>query len=175
MQGLYGSLWVDRWRTGETVERAGRTFDRGLLLAKATWAEELAGFSDMPDRISKALEACRHRNMPPTLPEFLDLCRQQHGDAPKALPAPRLSADEVAPRIAELARKVAKPQIGDTGWARGEPPFVRGPWESAIIELAEKGDPRFIAILQEHVANGVIRSERARAALGRETADAAAA
>lgn len=55
---------------------------------------------------------------------------------------------------------------GSIAWAKGEPPRIRGPWESAIVELAEKGDARFIAILREHVENGVIRSRRAKEALG---------
>lgn len=50
---------------------------------------------------------------------------------------------------------------GSIAWAKGEPPRIRGPWESAICELAEKGDARFIDILREHVASGVIRSPRA--------------
>lgn len=165
MQGLYGSLWLDRWRSGETVEQGGVRFDRGLLLAKATWAEEMAGFASMPERISKALDACRHRNMPPSLPEFLDLCRQQHGDMPKALPAPQMTAEQVAPHVAALARKVAKPNAGGTSWAEGDAPMIRGPWESAIIGLAESGDERFVEILRGHVAKGVIRSERAKAAI----------
>lgn len=163
MQGLYGSLWLDRWRSGELLEQGGQRFDRGLLLAKATWGEELAGFVDQPERISRALEACRHRNLPPTLPEFLDLCRQQHAEQMKALAAPRMSQQEVAPRIAELAKKVARPQAGGTTWAEGDPPVIRAAWETAIIELAESGDRRFVEFLRKHVTNSVIRSERARA------------
>lgn len=117
MQGMYGSLWLDRWRSGEMIEQGGQRFDRGLLVAKATWADELAGFADQPERLAKALEACRHRNLPPTLPEFLELCRQQHADLPRQLLAPRASADEVAPHLAEIARRVATPKDGDKAWA----------------------------------------------------------
>lgn len=60
---------------------------------------------------------------------------------------------------------------GSTVWAKGEPPRIRGPWEAAIINLAEAGDARFIAILREHVENRVIRSERAKAALGMSDAN----
>lgn len=41
---------------------------------KRTWAEALAGYS--PDEIKRGLEACLTRVFPPTLPEFLMLCRQ---------------------------------------------------------------------------------------------------
>lgn len=91
LQGLYGSLWLDRWRTGETMELPGGVkADKGMLLAKAQWAVELSGFADRPgqERIGRAIEACRHRALPPTLPEFLDLCRQQPADLPPLLKAP---------------------------------------------------------------------------------------
>lgn len=38
-------------------------------------------------------------------------------------------------------------------------------WESAIVELAEAGETQFVEILRGHVQSGVIRSERAAAAL----------
>lgn len=60
---------------------------------------------------------------------------------------------------------------GSTKWATGSPPHIRGLWETGIIELAERGDSRFIAILREHVKRGTIRSERALAALHRTDAN----
>lgn len=167
MQGLYGSLWVDRWRSGELIARDSQSFDRGLLLAKETWAQELGGFVEMPERISRALDACRHRNLPPTLPEFLDACRQQHADAPKALAAPRATAEQVAQQTEVIARRMSAPQAGGTAWAETPPASgARGSmWERDIIELAEAGEPRFLRILARHVEHGVIRSDRARAAL----------
>lgn len=120
MQGMYGSLWVDRWRSGETVERNGASFDRGLLLAKETWAEYLSGFRDQPERLSKALEACKSMRMPPTLPEFLALCRQQATDVPAALPAPQMTRDEREARqrqAAAEAKAIAKSRDGNRDWA----------------------------------------------------------
>lgn len=52
--------------------------------------------------------------------------------------------------------------------------FKGSAWESAIVQLAEAGDARFIDILRKHVAAGVIRSERALAALNATEPDAAA-
>lgn len=75
MQGLYGSLWVERWRNGDMVQVAGRQMDAGLLNAKAVWSEELAGFASRPDCIKAALDACKSRSLPPTLPEFAQGCR----------------------------------------------------------------------------------------------------
>jgi len=116
MQGMYGSLWVDRWRSGETVERNGRQFDRGLLNAKATWAQELGGFSGQHERIARALESCRHRNMPPTLPEFLDLCRQQVAEQTLSLPPPTPDAERRQRNI-ESAAAVKVGSVGDKAWA----------------------------------------------------------
>jgi hypothetical protein len=62
-------------------------------------------------------------------------------------------------------------EAGSTRWAQGEPPAVRGPWQDAIIELAEKGDARFVKILGDHVKAGRINSERANAALRNGHAD----
>ncbi len=39
----------------------------------ATWAEDLAGFSGQ--EIAAGLRACKQREWPPTLPEFMKLCR----------------------------------------------------------------------------------------------------
>lgn len=174
MQGLYGSLWLDRWRSGEMIEQGGRQFDRGLLLAKATWGQELAGFAEQPERISKALEACRHRSLPPTAPEFIELCRQQHADMPPALPAPKVPPEVAQVRAQELAataRKIASKPFDGVAWAKTPPVTVKGSaWELRIIELAEAGRAPFVEILRQHVAAGVIRSERAKAVLNADRA-----
>lgn len=55
-----------------------------------------------------------------------------------------------------------------TAWAE-EPPTGGASgtaWEKAVIELAERGDAHFVEVLRRHVERGVIRSERATAALG---------
>lgn len=67
-------------------------------------------------------------------------------------------------------------QVGDgLAWAKTPPPGgARGSrWEQTIVELAESGDPRFLRLLAEHVESGVIRSDRALAALKLAEADAA--
>lgn len=119
LQGFYGSLWVDRWRTGE-ADKDGR--DIGLLNAKATWASELGGFAEQPERIQRAIEACRHRPLPPTLPEFLDLCRQAQPDAVHALPAPKVAPEVARQRAGEIkacADMIAsKPREYYRAWAR---------------------------------------------------------
>lgn len=56
---------------------------------------------------------------------------------------------------------------GGTEWANIPPASgAKGSiWERNIIELAEAGEPRFVKILAGHVKRGVIRCDRARAAL----------
>ena len=61
-----------------------------------------------------------------------------------------------------------------TGWAK-TPPVIGAAgslWERRVIELAEAGDARFVAIMSDHIAAGVIRSERATTALGMGGANA---
>ena len=63
-----------------------------------------------------------------------------------------------------------------TAWAKTPPAGgARGSrWEQNLLELAEAGEPRFIAILRDHVERGVIVSARASAALNAAEPDAAA-
>lgn len=177
MQGMYGSLWLDRWRSGEMIEQGGQRFDRGLLVAKATWADELAGFADQPERLAKALEACRHRNLPPTLPEFLELCRQQHADLPRQLPQPQVPRDVAQARAEEIrkaADRIAARPFDGLAWAKTPPAVVKGSvWERRVIDLAAEGDPRFIRLLGDHIDAGVIRAQRALDVLGAVNAAAA--
>lgn len=61
-----------------------------------------------------------------------------------------------------------------TAWAKTPPAYgaAGSVWERMIIELAEQGEPRFLAILRDHVKTGVIRSERALAVLSAPESDA---
>lgn len=58
---FYGARFADMWRDADPVE------------LKRIWAEELAGFT--PEEIARGIDGCRTRDWPPTLPEFLRLCR----------------------------------------------------------------------------------------------------
>ena len=108
LQGMYGSRWLDMWRLGQTRPSDGA--DLGLLNAQQTWAKGLAHIPAYA--ISAAIEACSAKPFPPTLPEFLDLCRQRmtlDGTASR-LPAPRVSpevARDRAARLQERAEQIA--------------------------------------------------------------------
>ncbi len=61
MEDSYGSLWVDRY--------AGLDRER----VKRTWSERLSGYSGA--EIKRGIDATMQSKFPPTLPEFLQLCR----------------------------------------------------------------------------------------------------
>lgn len=58
---MYGSKFADAWRTTTPT-----------VLVRV-WAQGLTGFT--PREVKTGLEACRTLKWPPTLPEFLMLCR----------------------------------------------------------------------------------------------------
>jgi hypothetical protein len=60
-EAMYGARFADAWR-GCNLQRV-----------KAVWAEELGGYSR--EELSSGIAACLTKDWPPTLPEFLKLCR----------------------------------------------------------------------------------------------------
>lgn len=58
---MYGGRFADLWRVCDISE------------VKAIWAEELAVLSR--EQLAAGVSACMARDWPPTLPEFLKLCR----------------------------------------------------------------------------------------------------
>jgi hypothetical protein len=61
LSAFYGSKFADLWRGCD------------LEAVKAVWANELAGYSR--DELARGIAACRTRDWPPTLPEFMKACR----------------------------------------------------------------------------------------------------
>lgn len=96
MSGLYGSKFADLWN-GSSMETVQRL-----------WAEKLGGFKSMPGAIKEALDALDSKPFPPTLPEFLSMCREagrRHSAPVQALgytPTPEEQA-----RAAEIIAKAA--------------------------------------------------------------------
>lgn len=164
MSAMYGRLFADMW--------AGTD----LRQVKAAWAEDLGPFCGK--QIAWAMEQCKARELPPTLPAFRGLCQNAPRPEASALPAPRVPQEAAQARAHQLRKSAeAIAQRQDfLGWARTPPAYgARGSaWERMIIDLAETGDVRVIDILRRHVASGVIRCERARAVLERVDSDATA-
>jgi hypothetical protein len=61
MHTLYGAHFARQWEGLDAASMA------------ECWSEELAGFT--PEEIARGLDACKARTFPPTLPEFLTMCR----------------------------------------------------------------------------------------------------
>jgi len=143
-EARYGSLFIDRWR------------DCDMENVRETWAEELAGFRDQPERIAYALRALGDQPFPPTLPEFIAACRRAPAtQSGLALPH-KPTADEIE-RNREMAEKVAasvkaKPSDGiDTHWAT----HPRGSMHLKLIFDAAKRDQRFEPCIAEMVEKGI--------------------
>lgn len=93
MSSMYGSKFADLWR------------DTDLKAVKALWAEKLGGFLDQPSAIKSALDALDDKPWPPTLPEFLMLCREaakRTSTGRPALPPPDLTPEQIQANLDRL-------------------------------------------------------------------------
>lgn len=99
------------WRTGQTLPDGT---DVGLQNAMEKWGERLAGFIDRPEALRKAMQSLPIH--PPTLPEFIALCRQQSITLQDSLPPPTPDAERRQRNI-ESAAAVKVGSVGDKGWA----------------------------------------------------------
>lgn len=72
MHGFYGQLWLSKFATGQAGPDGA---DAGVVSAKAMWAHGLRDFDAVTVR--HALRQCleRHPEFPPSLPQFVGLCR----------------------------------------------------------------------------------------------------
>lgn len=70
MQGHYGTRFLNMWKTGQVLPDGN---DAGMVNAMHHWAEKLGGYVDRPDVIKRVLENLPVE--PPSLPQFLELCR----------------------------------------------------------------------------------------------------
>lgn len=98
-EARYGSLFLDRWR------------DCNMANVMETWAEELAGFADQPERIAYALKSLADERFPPTLPEFIAACRRAPAKSSGPALVHRLTPEQIESnrkRIAEISAQLAK-------------------------------------------------------------------
>ena len=63
LAALYGAAFGRQWEGTNIAD------------VKTVWAEKLGGFEDKPQAIKGALDALDEHPYPPTLPEFIILCR----------------------------------------------------------------------------------------------------
>lgn len=98
LAALYGASFGRQWEGTNIAD------------VKLVWAEKLGGFT--AQNIAAALKSCDERPYPPNLPEFIELCRnhaRRIGQAVPSLPAPQLTAEELAERskiLADLHKKL---------------------------------------------------------------------
>lgn len=90
LEDFYGARFLDMWRGTD------------LLRVKATWSEKLVRFADNPKAIGYALDALEQKPFPPTLPEFLELCRQAPRQERAALPEPKCDAETARRHLAAM-------------------------------------------------------------------------
>jgi len=158
------------WRSGQTSMDGT---DTGMQNAMQLWSERLAGFADQPERLRKALTALPSH--PPSLPEFIALCRQQSSDAAnkprqhttggatKQAARRREAPDRAnAAFIQRFGKCLSASTENMLGWAEKPPPAgMRASWTRAILECARRGDPRFLRLLNKYIADGTIRRDEA--------------
>lgn len=82
LHGMYGNQLLDKFRTGKLNDK---NEDMGVLSAQAVWLNDLQNYDF--EVIRQAVEKCkeRHQTFPPTLPEFLALCK---ASAPRQIARP---------------------------------------------------------------------------------------
>lgn len=151
MAALYGSKFADLWRNTDAEK------------VKSMWAFRLGGFADKPQAIKSALDALDDRPFPPTLPEFIALCRQaasRMGSDTKALPYKPTAEDIERQRemanVASAAVSVAKVKDGiDQHWAT----HPRSHAHLRAIFSAANSDRRFLPCVQKMVDDGICSAD----------------
>ncbi len=127
LSAMYGARFADMW--------AGLD----LAMIKAAWAEDLGDLAT--DEIARGVAACKLRDWPPTLPEFLALCR------------PALDPEQA---FSEAVQQMA---LRDQGRDRWSHPAIF--WAAATIgdfDLRNAAwsaiKPRWSRVLQAELAKG---------------------
>ena len=105
---MYGSRFADLWRGCD------------LAAVKATWAADLAVMSR--DELAAGVAACRSRDWPPTLPEFMKLCR------------PPIDFDGA---LSEAVEQMARRESGSDRWSH---PAIF--WAAQSIAFELRNSPR---------------------------------
>ncbi len=141
LEAFYGSKFADTWKNCD------------LENVKSVWADGLGGMTR--DELLAGVMGCKGKDWPPTLPEFIKLCKQGDANAPGGHPSANeawalvlASQDESdtvvwTEQIAEAAG-AAQPVL-DVGDEVGARMAFRDAYERILRERQEK--PRWFASL----------------------------
>jgi hypothetical protein len=72
MHGFYGNLFLSKFATGEVLANGG---DGGVASARTIWAHGLRSFDVETVKTALARTMDTHPEYPPTLPQFVALCK----------------------------------------------------------------------------------------------------
>lgn len=155
MQGNYGSRFLNQWKTGQTLPDGT---DAGLKNAMACWAEKLGWFVDHQERIRRVLDSLPAD--PPSLPQFVELCRLSRADEKPALPHKKTPEEREHQR--EMSQRIGQ-AIGsgklrdgiDEHWAT----HPRSAAQLRMIFDAAERDPRFQRCIASMVELGVCSAD----------------
>lgn len=107
LRSVYGSRMDQMW---------GQADPEDLMTA---WGDELAGFEGADIREALVLTGEQHPDFPPTLPQFVGLCRAARSRRVRTVPRLQAPHQAVAPGfIEQLAAGIGKPQRNPRKWAR---------------------------------------------------------
>ena len=141
MHGIYGNQFAAKW-DGISPDAV-----------KQVWAEELGGFSDIPEAIAYALKNLDPK-FPPSALEFRDLCRKAPRKDVLALPH-KLTAEEIE-RQREMAQKVTEAAGKREGFDHLD--WAKHPGSklafSEVLRMANRGDSLFKVIVEQLMAEG---------------------
>lgn len=157
LQGNYGARFLNQWKTGQVLEDGT---DAGVINAMSMWGKKLFGFIDRPECIRHVLD--RLPNDPPTLPQFVELCRdaaRRMGAAQAALPH-KMTADDYQ-RSAQAARDAKRAvERADMDKVMFWATHPRSHMHFAFIVEAAKHDRRFEPAIATMIEQGVCSHDR---------------
>jgi len=146
LEGRYGAMFHDRWKGCD------------LANVRATWAEELAPFAARPEAIGYALKVLAASKFPPTLPEFLDACRNAPEPYRPALPPPSPVENQRAMVMINRAATVITRNVGED-FQRQWATHPRSIAHLRMILDGARRDPRLQSCVEEMLERGVCTAD----------------
>lgn len=149
LENFYGAKWVDSLG-GISRERV-----------KQAWAEELAEYSGI--EIKRGLDACKSRQWPPTLPEFLMACRpvlDAKTEWAEACEQMRIRLEGngqdrwTRPQVYWAAVSIGAFDLNNTSWDQ-----ISARWKAAVATAKTDPIPEYRAALPAPGRHSVTREE----------------